>query len=102
MALGKPMIVTDIGGMPDLVTQGRTGLIVRINDPIALADAMNTLLLNSDLRSRMGEACRVGVEKLKARAVVDRIVHVYEALLRDRIAPARCDATSKALPRPSA
>ncbi len=102
MAMGKPMIVTDIGGMPDLVAHGRTGFVVPPNDPIALAGAMQTLLVNSNLRSRMGESCHDWVEKLRARSVVSRIVDVYETLLQRRNAPARCNAAASALPRQSA
>jgi len=102
MAFGKPMIVTNIGGMPDLVADGRTGLIVRPNDPIALAKAMNIFLANSDMRCRMGENCRDWVEKLRARTVVDRIVRVYEALKRNQSAFAGSKTASSALPRQSA
>lgn len=102
MALGKPMIVTDMGGMPDLVADGRTGFIVPPDDPIALADAMNTLLVDVDCRRRMSEACHDWVAKLRAHIIVDRIVQVYETLLRNRRSPARCDAASDTLPRQSA
>jgi glycosyltransferase involved in cell wall biosynthesis len=85
MAMGKPMIVTEVGGNPDIVADGRTGLVVPPNDPIALADAMQRLLDDSELRTGMGEACHSWVKKFRARTVVDQIEGAYQALLDKRL-----------------
>jgi rhamnosyl/mannosyltransferase len=59
MAAGKPVINTSIdSGVPDVSRNGETGLTVSPNDPEALAAAINQLLIDTDLRSRMGERGR--------------------------------------------
>ncbi len=83
MAVGKPMIASDIGGMPDLV-EPDIGMLVPPGDSIALANAMQSLLTAPSTLCRMGENCLVRVERLKATAVVSRIEAEYEAVLSER------------------
>lgn len=54
MALSKPVIATKIGGIPEVVEDGNTGLLVRPQDSDALAQAINTLLNAPDLSRKMG------------------------------------------------
>jgi glycosyltransferase involved in cell wall biosynthesis len=77
MALGKPVIVSDVGGMPDLVDHDRTGLIVPPRDIAALAGAMRRLLDDPHLRSRMGAAALRKADRFKAASVVPRIESIY-------------------------
>src|SRR5258708_36109388 len=62
MASGKAVVATDIGGMPDLVDPGETGLLVPPGDEQALTDGMRTLLEDRALLSRMAATslARVG------------------------------------------
>jgi len=97
MSLAKPVVVTDIGGMPDLVAHGETGLLVPPGDVGALADAMKTLLIDPEMRRRMAAASLDTVEKLKAKSVVSRIERVYQDVVSGRPllkgatnAPPRC------------
>jgi glycosyltransferase involved in cell wall biosynthesis len=53
-----PVIASDAGGLPEVVDDGITGLIVRKGDPEALAGAMRKMLDNEDLRKKMGRAGR--------------------------------------------
>lgn len=55
-ARGRPVVATDAGGIPDLVTDGLEGLLVPPADPIALAAALERLLGDHALAVRMGEA----------------------------------------------
>jgi glycosyltransferase involved in cell wall biosynthesis len=84
MASGKPVVATDIGGMPDLIEDGRTGLLVAPDDAAALAGAMRRLLDDRALAAAMGSASLERVEELKAGAVVSRIEGVYREVQRDR------------------
>jgi glycosyltransferase involved in cell wall biosynthesis len=61
-ALGVPAIVTDVGGLPEIVRDGETGLVVPPRDARALADAIQSLALDPARRRVMGEAAvrRVG------------------------------------------
>jgi glycosyltransferase involved in cell wall biosynthesis len=58
MALGLPVIGTDLGGIPELIDPGGSGLLVPVDDPTAIADAMATLQANTPLARSMGEAGR--------------------------------------------
>jgi glycosyltransferase involved in cell wall biosynthesis len=81
MAVGKPVIATRVGGMPDLVDDGETGFLVSPGDPDALAASMRRLLEDPELRNRMSAAALNKVEKFKAKSVVPRIEKVYATLL---------------------
>src|SRR5690349_11467522 len=56
MACGKPVVATRAGGMPEVVVDGRTGLLVAPRDHEAMADAIVTLLRDEALRKHMGAA----------------------------------------------
>jgi glycosyltransferase involved in cell wall biosynthesis len=58
MSLGKPAVVTSVGGVPDMVEHGRTGLIVPPGDPVSLASAVLEILGNSVLMKDLGKAAR--------------------------------------------
>ncbi|MFQ5560799.1 MAG: glycosyltransferase family 4 protein, partial [Nitrospinota bacterium] len=63
MALGVPCISTDITAIPELVQNGETGLLVPQHDPIALAKAVELLLNDQQLQSRLSENGRKLIEK---------------------------------------
>ena len=63
MAACKPVIATETGGNPELVIQGKTGILVPVGNKTALAKALLQLLKNPELRSRMGQAGRQRLEK---------------------------------------
>jgi colanic acid/amylovoran biosynthesis glycosyltransferase len=58
MAMGLPVVSTFVSGIPELVQDGRTGLLVSPGDAMALADALLTLLRDEGLRRQMGQASR--------------------------------------------
>jgi glycosyltransferase involved in cell wall biosynthesis len=82
MASGKAVVASDIGGMPDLVEHGETGLLVPPGDAPALAHAMQALLQDRVLLARMETTSLARVGRLKAGAVVPRIEQVYRDVLR--------------------
>jgi glycosyltransferase involved in cell wall biosynthesis len=57
-AMELPLISTDVAGIPELVIDGVTGLIVPQRNPRALAEAIETLLHDDELRERLGRAAR--------------------------------------------
>lgn len=63
MASGLPAVTTDEGALADLVVDGQTGLIVPSRDPSALADALERLIRESDLRAMLGRAARARFEQ---------------------------------------
>ena len=68
-AAGVPVVSCDTRGVPDVVLNGRTGILVRYGDEAALAEAMRELLVNRERRHALGrEAARyvVGERSLEA------------------------------------
>ena len=77
MVMGKPVIGTAVGGTPDLIDGGRSGILVRPGDAQALSRAMRDLIANQELRGLMAAAARVKAKGLTASAVVPRIEQTY-------------------------
>src|SRR5204862_3519278 len=83
MQCGKPVIASQIGGLPDVVADGETGFLVPPGDPIALRQAMTRLLSDSKLRARMGKAARERAAAFYTSAIVPRIERAYRLLLEE-------------------
>jgi glycosyltransferase involved in cell wall biosynthesis len=62
-ATGLPVVATRVGGVPEVVIDGITGILVERKDAEKLADALKRLIDNSDLRRKMGLAGRKYVEE---------------------------------------
>ena len=81
MAQAKPVVATAVGGTPEAVVDGETGLLVPPRDPPALARALERLLGDDDVRRRLGEAGRIRVEAhFAASAMTQRILEIYDEL----------------------
>jgi glycosyltransferase involved in cell wall biosynthesis len=84
-AFGKPVVVTDVGGLPEAVEHERTGLVVPPRDERALAGAVVRLLRDQGLRLRLGEAGRHKLEsEWSPAAVAERTARVYELAVNGR------------------
>jgi glycosyltransferase involved in cell wall biosynthesis len=83
MSGGCPVVASRIGGIPDIVVDGGTGLLVPPADVDALRDAIARLLGKPDMMHRMGRAGRQRALEFQADAVVPQIEHVYEELVGD-------------------
>lgn len=83
MARGRPVVATPVGGTPEVVADGETGLLVPPHDPEALAEALRRLLADPDLRRRMGETGRSRVEeRFSSDAMVARVLEIYDEVVR--------------------
>ncbi|HWI52009.1 MAG TPA: glycosyltransferase family 4 protein [Symbiobacteriaceae bacterium] len=83
MAAGRPVVATRVGGVPEVVVDGETGLLVPPEDPGALAGAIRRLLADPDLAARMGEAGRRRAQEFfSAGRMADLTVALYEELMR--------------------
>ena len=81
MAAGKAVVVTSVGGMPEVITDGDNGLVVPCGDTDALVDSIDRLLRDGDLREAFGEAVRAKAEKeFDIQHVADDIGRVYTDL----------------------
>jgi glycosyltransferase involved in cell wall biosynthesis len=81
MAFGLPVIGSRIGGIPDLVEHGRSGLLVPPNNPARLAESMHAVLTDHELRGRLSQGARTRSRQFDTAAVVPQIIEVYESLL---------------------
>jgi glycosyltransferase involved in cell wall biosynthesis len=83
MALKKPVVVTAVGGIPEIVEPDRTGIFVPPENPKALAAAVVFLLNNPDIAVKMGQA---GYEKVQRcfslESVVAKTEEVYDRLIK--------------------
>ncbi|WP_333777992.1 glycogen synthase [Streptomyces sp. IBSBF 3136] len=85
MACGTPVVASGVGGIPEVVADGRTGLLVDVDDAFEanLARALDTVLGDPDAARRMGEAGRVrAVEEFGWDAVARRTAGLYEEILK--------------------
>ena len=78
MRLGRPVVATRVGGTPEAVEDGVTGLLVEKEDPEALAKAVAELLLDPARRARMGAAARERAARFfDEERLVDALLAVY-------------------------
>jgi glycosyltransferase involved in cell wall biosynthesis len=84
-AVGVPIIATDVKGTREVVVDGETGFMVRLDDVATLADRLDTLLTSADLRREMGAR---GIEHARRYfdevRVVERLARLYRIALRAR------------------
>lgn len=81
MAAARPVVATPVGGMTDAVTHGVTGILVPVDDPAPLVDALRRLEADLLLRTRLGDAGRESVRmKFRQEAVIERLTALYETL----------------------
>ncbi len=82
MACGKPVVATRVGGVPEVMDNGVTGLLVPPNDPMSLADAVAQLLQDSQWRTEMGRCGRDRTMRLFGSDLyAERILSAFEELL---------------------
>lgn len=82
MAMGLPIVATNVGGVPELIDHGRSGILVPPDQPEALAGAIADLLLRPVFARALGRAAR---ETVLGRYSFDRMVHQFQNLYLDRL-----------------
>ena len=79
---GLPVVATRHAGIPEVVLENQTGLLVDEGDESAMAQAMSLLLLDPDLASRLGDG---GRRRIKERFTIEHHLRQVEQLLRQVI-----------------
>jgi glycosyltransferase involved in cell wall biosynthesis len=88
MAFGKPAVVTNVGGVEEMVVQQETGLVVPMNDPAALADGILRLLRDPELARRLGAAARQRYQQSYRPEVMTRALEgLFLDVLEQKRAP---------------
>jgi len=86
MALGKPVVATAVGGVPEVVADGQTGILVQPGDPAALAAAVVELLSDPARAEEMGERGRQrAAAHFDIAEMLERTKAVYADLVREEI-----------------
>lgn len=80
MAVGLPIVTTDVGGNPEIVRDGETGRLVKSGSPEQLANAMREMLDEPDIWRVMGE---LGRRRVETNFDVRHVVRQYEDLYRE-------------------
>jgi glycosyltransferase involved in cell wall biosynthesis len=81
MALGKWVVASDIGGIPDLVTHGKTGFLVPPKNPGQLAQYLQILIEDEGKRKSMGQAGKEMALNFNIETMVAKIAELYNELL---------------------
>ncbi len=86
MAASRPVVATRVGGIPEIVVDGDTGLLVPPADPTAVAGALLTLLREPEMAAAMGRRGRARVEEhFSLERMVADTEAIYERLLAGRL-----------------
>lgn len=72
MSAGKPLIASKVGGIPDVVSHGQTGLLFEADDLQGLTDCMNQVISNPVLRKRLGQAAKARFDEQYSPAFLTR------------------------------
>lgn len=86
MACGKPLIASNVGGIPDIVADHESGILVPPGDVVALRQAIRQLLSNPQLGTQMGQAGKERVALFRADVIIPKIEQIYRHVLTSDIA----------------
>jgi glycosyltransferase involved in cell wall biosynthesis len=81
MAMGKPVVASNVGGIPDLIIPGENGLLVPPADGTALAEAIMALYANPEKRKEMGEKGRGKALAYSSETMLNKINGLYESFI---------------------
>jgi len=89
MALSRPVVASNVGGIPEMIEDGKTGLLVPPHDPVALADAIVRLLVDHPLADTLGKA---GHDLVHDRFCVELMARAVETIYDEALVGARAVA----------
>lgn len=91
MYAGLPVVATAVGGIPELVAPGHTGVLVRPRAPAELAAALASLAVDREARERLGREARLRATGYSVTGMMSAIEKVYDELIEEK----RIDATAR-------
>jgi glycosyltransferase involved in cell wall biosynthesis len=78
MAIGVPPIAFAVGGLPEVIENGKSGILVPPGDVAAFMQAAADLITNPALRARLGEGAKVRAREFDAKRMIERTAEVYD------------------------
>ncbi len=83
MATDTPLVATAVGGLPEIVSDGETGLLVAPQNVAALADALERLLTDRDFAARLAARAAESLPRYTIDSVASSFADLYDQLLRE-------------------
>ena len=81
MSYGIPVVSTTVGGIPELVVDGETGILIRPGDINSLSESIEYLILNEDIRKKFGHKGRLIIEKKHNISInIEKIQLLYDTI----------------------
>jgi len=85
MESGLPVVATNVGGVPEIVVHQKTGLLVEQKDPIGLANAIDEILTDNDLRNRIIENSKLVVDEFSHEKLEEKYINsINKAIKLDK------------------
>lgn len=85
MAVGLPVIASRVGGIPDLVTDGNTGMLFDPSNPESMKQVTETMMESPDLRKRIGLAAKAdALNRFHPKVVAQEHLRIYREALKER------------------
>jgi len=85
MAMGKPIVATEVGGIPEVIKNRHSGFLVPPRNPEALATAIKDLISNEQLAAKMGQAARhIVLDNFSIWSIAQKWQTLYLSILREK------------------
>jgi len=81
MALGVPPIAFSVGGLPEVIEDGKSGLLIPAGDVQAFMRGAAELITNEALRARLGEGAKVRAREFSVKRMIERTAEVYHRVI---------------------
>ena len=81
MAAGLPVVATDIAGTREMLTDGVNGRLVPPGDPLGMADAINKMIENPQIRQEIGNAGKAAVKQFSIDEIAKTYLKLYDSLM---------------------
>jgi glycosyltransferase involved in cell wall biosynthesis len=86
MCFGCPSVATAVGGIPEVVESGTSGLLVPAGDPEPIARSVEELIGNAALRARLGAAAKLRASQFfSADAIIPKYEELYRRVCADKV-----------------
>lgn len=81
MKLNVPIVATNVGGIPDIIKDHKTGLLIQPNSPKALAEAIEALYLDADLRKKLVSGAEEFVKNYSPEVMAGKYLSLYKKVI---------------------
>jgi glycosyltransferase involved in cell wall biosynthesis len=82
LAFGLPIATTRAGGIPEVIVDGESGVLAERENPAALGDAIASILMDAELRTRLRENAAARASEFSVERMTDRTISVYESVAK--------------------